>query len=594
MRNDLTDLTDEAPKPTSTPTDPLKKRRVADPFSAVAMGASPTDPLAFTPPPPPPPGPSDGSPPLMPPAPGGPPPSPIPPGQQPPQVPAPVSPTAPLPPPPAPYTPPVPVPIPQPVPNPSPMPAPQPPAVPPGTVPGGYSPDGPPRTTPLPPTSGAPDGSVLFSGVTAHQGTPNYATPFANKNINLGTSFQGSPWEAVASQSAFGPDYLRNTQGFAASYLPIADQIRGKGYAMNNQGDIIDPTTRQVVGNFLNDAAFDIGNLPTSGRGDITPAAEDQTQGNAERFFTGLPSPAPVGEEDQGPDVTAGMGLQPAPPSLPGRDVVLGGGTPAPYTPATPATDFTKLSGTPEVFREGAPGLSPVGVGTSPSGNTSGNTPLNTANPLTHQRLQVGPLADRFAIAQQKLDAFRKANDPAFQADLRDARRIAASAGALGSGKLQSSIGDVVSNRRTREDAAGMGFLADALSGTIGDEFAKTGIDQQQQGFQAGRQDRAFDEAQTLRALQEALTQGQHNRSLDTLNAGNTGDPSNLWATLSQIFGSQSSAAGQSLADLIRAQTSTPTGGANVGSGGMDWSQLLAALQRGMSGSGTVDGQGVP
>lgn len=210
-----------------------------------------------------------------------------------------------------------------------------------------------------------------------------------------------------------------------------------------------------------------------------------------------------------------------------------------------------------------APGLRPNELATTPE------------NALTGKTLSVGDTADRFKLAQDQWANFEKATAPQYQASLRDALRAGAAAGGLGSGQLRTSIGDLANQRALALDTQRNDLLNQALGGSIEDAYRNVGIAQQQQGFQNQQQQQAFQNELAGLGMGENLTQGAFQRALQQLTAGGQGNPADIQMALSGIFGNQASAAGQSLADLIRGQAAQ---GQQGSSGGGDFDSLLQMI----------------
>jgi hypothetical protein len=204
----------------------------------------------------------------------------------------------------------------------------------------------------------------------------------------------------------------------------------------------------------------------------------------------------------------------------------------------------------------------PVGPA-SPAGNVS-TTPYTADQNLIDQTISRAPTADRFKIAQDQYDASVAAGEPAYQANLRDAMRKAAAGGALGSGMLNTSLGDIVTNRDTANRTNRTNFMDDALKGTIADSFGDTNIAQQQQGFEKGVSDTAFNENASATQLQDTLQNSSFGRALQALLAGSSGNPADTSLILSQIFGNQATGASSALGGLI---SGTTTNNATAGSG---------------------------
>lgn len=244
--------------------------------------------------------------------------------------------------------------------------------------------------------------------------------------------------------------------------------------------------------------------------------------------------------------------LRPKPQPMPVQPPV----TPTPAAPTAPTAPVTP-SATPlpvnAQVTTTAPVTPPMPIAPITTGNgTVQGTPTNPATPLTTQTLSVAPTVDRFKIAEDRYNA----GEGAYEAALRSAQRRAFGAGRGVSGQLRTSLGDATQAR----EAQRLGYLSDALEGTIGDAYQNVGIAQQQQGFQAGQQDSAFAKEMAQKQLQESLTSGAFGRALAQLQAGNAGSPDQIALILSQMFGGQAGQAGQAAGNLFneRGRGATP------------------------------------
>jgi hypothetical protein len=148
---------------------------------------------------------------------------------------------------------------------------------------------------------------------------------------------------------------------------------------------------------------------------------------------------------------------------------------------------------------------------------------------------------------------------------------------------LQTSLGDYAANRATALDTNKQQLLSEALKGTIADQFQDVGVAQQQQGVQQTQQQQAYNNEVTQQQLQESLTNGSFQRALQQLTAGSTSNPSDTALTLSQIFGGQSSAAGQSLASLLAGLGQKNAAGTTVNVGGTGNSSATPNTQQGIT-----------
>lgn len=234
----------------------------------------------------------------------------------------------------------------------------------------------------------------------------------------------------------------------------------------------------------------------------------------------GAPSPdtAATNEGVTGPIAVPGGQQQTTVPALPPTSVPTATMIPG----AKPSTPTQGPSGAIPV----PGGIQPMVEPPNPTGAVGGGptlTPTDPNNPLTGQTITPGNTADRWQLAQQKFDQFVEGTDPAYKAALRDANRMGAAAGGLGSGQLRTNIGDLAATRGREMDLSKRGFLTDALEGSIGDAWKEIGLTQQQQGFQSEQQQRAFENELRRMGFDDDLLNSEFGRNLQTWMAGQTG-----------------------------------------------------------------------
>lgn len=242
----------------------------------------------------------------------------------------------------------------------------------------------------------------------------------------------------------------------------------------------------------------------------VTPRRPEQRQSapTAEKTLalgermTPMPAPTSVGKTPRVAQPNGLPGGLNAPTAVPGGSTVTSTAVPTNPVPASPALLPLPVQG-----------LGPGAAG----------TPTNPANPLTQQTLSRAPTADRFQLAQDRFQQFTEQTSPAYQAALRDATRMGAAAGGLGSGQLRTSIGDLAAQRDLNLRTNERGFLTDALEGTIADSFGDVGIAQQQQGFQNQQQQQAFENELRRIGFTEDMINSAFGRGLATWNAGQAG-----------------------------------------------------------------------
>lgn len=249
--------------------------------------------------------------------------------------------------------------------------------------------------------------------------------------------------------------------------------------------------------------------------------------------------------------------------------------------PGTPGATGSMAPGTPTIGGNGSPVGNPTGATTtgvasginsllpqgpssatsSPYANTQQIVPGGVTD-LTSQLITPGAGTDRLQLAKQYEDAWNAATNPQFAADQRDALRSAAAGGALGSGQLNTTLGSLTGNRDLQRNAAMANFLTNAQQGSIEDAFRKLGILQQQQGFQAGQQNTAF------------------NQGLLQSEVGNMNNPDTLLAELAAQYNQQAGQAAGSVGQLAQASSANQNGQIPA------W--LLPLLQGYGGGSGTT------
>ncbi len=284
--------------------------------------------------------------------------------------------------------------------------------------------------------------------------------------------------------------------------------------------------------------------------------------------------------------------------------------------PATPSsTASTAPTVTPSA--PSAP-ASPTVNGLSASAATGGNsgagynlTPTTPSTALSNSTITPGPGVDRFKIAQDEYNAAKAASEPGYQADLTLADRMAAGAGTIGSGQLNTSLGNIANTRQSTLAKQQSDFLNQALTGTIADQYQNIGIAQQQQGVQIGQQNTAFNQQMSVQQLMDS-EQGQQwtmqmqalgfnaqqiqqafenqvqtqqlsdsennqsfNQAMQKLLVGSAGDPSGIELIMMQVYGMDAEAAAKAAANYYQTgqlpqpkPTTTTTGSGATGSQG--------------------------
>lgn len=381
----------------------------------------------------------------------------------------------------------------------------------------------------------------------AYTGTaPNVGvTPSAGGGLNV------TPGSAYAGYQ----DYLKNTnyaneaaQLNAEKALPQAASAYAPGDSVTLSGGVItkNGTPVGVTNEFGAVVDPSTGQLSNAG-GAVAAQAQNYDNGQAYAAPAGLPpsvNGTPIAQWMQS------MGIAPqGTPDATGSLIPSGGGNgsgapgSAPSTGGAPASPVSGPSAT-GVTTANSPisTLLPNGPTTSgPYANTQQIVP-GGATDLTSQLITPGQGTDRLQLAKQYEDAWNAATNPQFAADQRDVARQMAALGATGSGREVSSLGDVLANRDTARNAAMQNFLTNAQEGSIEDAFRKLGILQQQQGFQAGQQNTAFN---------QGLLQNE---------VGNMNNPDTLLAELAAQYNQQAGQAAGSVGQLAQASSANQNG----------------------------------
>lgn len=203
-----------------------------------------------------------------------------------------------------------------------------------------------------------------------------------------------------------------------------------------------------------------------------------------------------------------------------------------------------------------APAATPAPV---PNASPVSLTPTNPENPLTAQTITPGQGADRFALAQQKYDQFVQSTDPSYQAALRNAKRVGAASGGLGSGQLRTSIGDLAGQRANAMDVQRQGVFTDALGGSIDDAWKSIGLSERQQGFQNQQQQQAFENELRRLGFSEDMINSAFNRGLQSYQAGQAGGTgSGTMQSGASNYAGQGQDALDALNNLTRQRASQP------------------------------------
>jgi hypothetical protein len=192
-------------------------------------------------------------------------------------------------------------------------------------------------------------------------------------------------------------------------------------------------------------------------------------------------------------------------------------------------------------------------------------SPTNASNSLLGQTITPGAMANPTNIANSNLQNWQQQQAPIYASNIRQAESAAAGAGQLGSGQLNTSLGNLAYNQNQATNAAMGNFTTQAQQQEIQDAYNNIGIEQQQQQFQFGEQGQAFDQG------------------LKSLLAGESGNPASTQLALSGNYGQQAAQGLNGLSSLI--------GGTTSGNAQNAYLQQLLQQQNQLNGTG---GYGAP
>lgn len=183
-----------------------------------------------------------------------------------------------------------------------------------------------------------------------------------------------------------------------------------------------------------------------------------------------------------------------------------------------------QISGGPSMQSFG-PGSNLIGTQINP--NAAPDTQAARTQVGSNLASLQGP--DRFALAQDALKTFDQNQANGEKLGIRDIGRNAAAGGRLGSGTINTELGDLQSNLSQQRDQYTRGLINDASSQTLSDRLASlngaesglgtlSGLDTQQQnalrgerGYQAGLDQQATDNA----FRQHGAEQGDQNQAFN-------------------------------------------------------------------------------
>lgn len=350
---------------------------------------------------------------------------------------------------------------------------------------------------------------------------------------------------------------------------------------------------------------------PTNG------APAEYVQGGVRQYADG--SAVPNGynaQQDALSQALANAGGAPAVGGAPiGTPTLATSGTGDGITPKAaggPATDSTPSipSNVPLLGNGGQPVTSGSGDGVAPGASIPpevlkalqsyttqpgglSNTPqiqAGTPSDLTSTAVLPGSDVDRFALAQKRLSDFRAANDPVHDARTRKIiENNGAALGRLGSGMLNTDVGNEQDAYNREQSDLSNRLLSDAIEGTIGDARSNRNELRGERGYQGDLERQAYGRSVDEYKLGQDADARAFDEAMRRAQFGDTGNPSGLdvaaGASKRQSADSDQRAYQQLVSGLTQRQAS---GDSQAGSildwlkkqiaGGADESQAMDAI----------------
>ena len=162
-------------------------------------------------------------------------------------------------------------------------------------------------------------------------------------------------------------------------------------------------------------------------------------------------------------------------------------------------------------------------------------TVTGTSTDLTDQTITPATPVDEEALAEQELNTYNQATNPAYQAAIEEANQAGASAGQLGSGQLRTAEGNLALQRTNQLQTAGQQFLENAQSTINTDYYNNLGVEQQQQGEQESAENQTFDQQLATQQASQAWQQGNEAEAISLLEAAYSNNSAGLATALAQL-----------------------------------------------------------
>lgn len=222
-----------------------------------------------------------------------------------------------------------------------------------------------------------------------------------------------------------------------------------------------------------------------------------------------------------GPASDAGGGMVASPGGMVTEGTGLAG-MPAGYTPT--ASDATPQAPQPPT-QLGATRLQDYLKSAGGIDNTQAITP---GSDLIDQAVLPGSDVDRFALAQKRLADFRAARQPQHDSNVRKILDTNAGLGRLGSGMLNTDVGNEANAFEQQQTDMENNLLSNAIEGTIGDARSNRAELRGERGYQGGLENQAYGRGVDQYKMEQDAQGTAFDQAMRRAQFGEQGNPSGV------------------------------------------------------------------
>lgn len=223
-----------------------------------------------------------------------------------------------------------------------------------------------------------------------------------------------------------------------------------------------------------------------------------------------------------------------------------------PNAAALPVNPETGATYNPTAVPTAMPGGTPGAPGAGGNLGYGSSSTFGPGNDLTNQEITPNGPTDREGLANQYLDTYKGQLLNQLQGDAKQTVSNNAALGRLGSGELNTSLGNLDLQAQKDYNATAANVLTNAANQQIGDEEEQRNELRQERANQEGEQQTAFNQGESQLGLQDQLTNDAFNRAYEENAAGQANNPASIGMQLAQMFGGMANQAGGNLGQMIQ------------------------------------------